>query len=247
MNRLVVLVLAGCASGGTAAVTDGPSSGPDAKVYLDGQIEPSIDAAIDARAIDAAVDARPAIDATLTGPDACAPHTTQLLLNPVFDLAPIGADWHQTPIEAASPPITGDGPYAAQTPPYKVWLGGFTGADEGAASATDVVYQDVAVPASTTELVLTGYYTAGTTESPNNAVYDTANVDLLQTDGTPIEPVLALSNLTNTGPTWVQFSHTFTANVSGTTVRLRLTSTNDITNVSNFFFDTFALSARHCP
>src|SRR5438105_87447 len=84
------------------------------------------------------------------------------------------------------------------------------------------------VPAHTTQLVITGYYVVGTTENPNDAPYDTGALDLIQTNGTPIESVLSMSNLTITGATWTQFSHTFTTIPSGT-VRLRLTSTNDVT------------------
>jgi hypothetical protein len=102
------------------------------------------------------------------------------------------------------------------------------------------------VPAGTTHLVLTGYYAAGTMETSTTTVYDTGALDLIQTNGTPIEGVLALSNLTGAG-TWTAFSHTFTASLAGQTVRLRMTSTNDYTNASNFFFDTFSLKATHCP
>jgi hypothetical protein len=102
------------------------------------------------------------------------------------------------------------------------------------------------VPANTTQLVLTGYYIVGTTET-GTTVYDRASVDLQQTNGTPIENVMSLNNTTTTPAAWQLFTHTFTANVSAQTVRLRFTSTNDITNVSNFFFDTLSLKATHCP
>ena len=94
--------------------------------------------------------------------------------------------------------------------------------------------------------MLTGYYVVGTNET-GTTVYDTGSVDLLQTNGTPIENVMSLNNATTTPAAWQAFSHTFTANVSGQTVRLRITSTNDITNATNFFFDTLSLKATHCP
>jgi len=255
MKRCALAVLlVGCASGGNAAQSDAPiGGGPDAKVWADGHLEGDPDAAIDAAPhigaaidavvhIDAPVDAAPMIDAP---PDACVPITTELLQNPVFDLSPAGTLWQQVPIDATYPPITSDG-FTAQTAPYKAWMGGFTGEDEGTASVTDVIYQDVVVPANTTQLVLTGYYVVGTTET-GTTVYDTGAVDLLQTNGTPIENVMSLNNVTTTAAAWQTFSHTFTHNVSGQTVRFRITSTNDITNVTNFFFDTLSLKATHCP
>ena len=236
---LVAVALAGCASAGkSGASSDAPPVvTPDAHEFFDGNIEVIPDAPPDARIVmtDAA------------SPDAaCVPVATELLANPAFDLTPVGTGWQQTPIDPTYPPITSDG-FNAQSPPYKDWMGGFAGTDIGAASATDQIYQDVTVPAGTTQLVLSGYYVVGTNENPNDAPYDTASVDLLQTNGTPIENVLSLSNLTITGSTYAQFSYTFTSNVAGQTVRLRFTSTNDITNATNFFFDTLSLQATHCP
>jgi hypothetical protein len=254
---LAAAVLAGCASGEGARPSDAPFGGDDAKIYLDGANEfsdapPHIDAAIDARP-DAAPDARPdarpdaPVDARVIDapPDACVPITTELLANPVFDLSPAGTMWQQVPIDASYPPITSDG-FAAQTAPYKAWMGGFTGEDEGTSSVTDQVYQDVTVPANTTQLVLTGYYVVGTAET-DAGLYDTGSVDLLHTNGSPIENVMSLNNNTTTPASWQPFSHTFTTNVAGQTVRLRFTSTNDVTNVTNFFFDTLSLKATHCP
>jgi len=255
-RALWAFVLAGCASGSTAQQQqDAPlGGGDDAKVYLDAPIQEIPDAAIDAAPhidapIDAPIDARPdappdarPIDAPI---DACVPVTTELLVNPVFDLNPAGTGWVQVPIDPTYPPITSDG-FAAHTAPYKVWEGGITGEDEGTASVTDQVYQDVAIPPGTTQLVLTGYYVVGTNET-GSTIYDTGSLALLQTNGTPIESVLSLNNTTNTGSVWTSFSHTFAGNLSGQTVRLRMTSTNDVTNATNFFFDTFSLKATHCP
>ncbi|MBV8755693.1 MAG: hypothetical protein JO257_00370 [Deltaproteobacteria bacterium] len=246
---LAAVVLAGCASGSAAKQQqDAPNGQADAKVFLDGNIEGHPDAPADAAPhIDAPPDARPdarPIDAA--PPDACVPQTTELLQNPVFDLTPVGTGWNETPIDPTYPPITSDG-FAAQTAPYKAWMGGFDGQSKSMNSVTDVVWQDFVVPPGTTALVLTGYYVVGTNETSTTTVYDTASVDLLQTNGTPIENVMAPTNLTVTGSTWTAFSHTFTHLPAGQTVRLRFTSTNDITNVTNFFFDTLSLKATHCP
>jgi hypothetical protein len=248
-RALYAVVLAGCASGSTPlAQQDAPPGGIDAKVFLDAPIDGRVDAAIDAAPhidarIDAPVDAAPHIDAPI---DACVPMTTELLANPAFDLPPVGTGWTEVLIDPAGP-IIGNAGFAAQTAPYKAWMGGYAGQDESTSSVTDQLYQDFIVPAGTTQLVLTGYYAIGTTEDPNDAVYDTESFDLIQTNGTPIENIQSVSNLTITGNAWVAFSHTFTSIPAGQTVRLRITSTNDIINASSFLYDTLSLKATHCP
>jgi hypothetical protein len=199
---------------------------------------------VDAQPLDAA----PHPDAPPITPPADAPPcqvmTRQLLLNPVFDLTPIGVSWTQQNIDNAYPIITADG-LTPQSAPYKAWMGGLAGVDKGVTSVTDQLYQDVTIPANTTMLRLTGYYVVGTTETTTTSVYDTAQIGLVQTNGTPIETALSLNNLT-TASTWTALDKTFTTNLSGQTVRLRATSTNDITNHSNFFFDSLALTATYC-
>ncbi len=248
MNRaLVATLLVGCASGTNSLVGNDSAIQPqaDAPSSIDAHV--SIDArrSIDARPIDAEpIDAAKPIDAEPI--DACVPVETQLLANPVLDLAPAGTLWTQVPIDPMYPPITSDGAFAAQSTPYKAWMGGIAGQDEGLDSVTDFVYQDVAVPTGTTKLELTFYYASGTNETDLTFPYDTSDLALLQTDGTLIEDVLSQSSEVTVG-TWTHVDHVFTALPAGQTVRLQMTSTNDITNASNFFFDTFALTATHCP
>lgn len=250
-RALLAASLVGCASGSAALPQDAPlGGGDDAKVWLDGHIEGTPDAPVDAAPhIDAPVDAPPDARPIDAPPDACVPQTTELLANPVFDLNPAGINWTQVPIDASYPPITSDlnsqGGFAAQTAPYKVWLGGFVSAQMGQV-VTDVVYQDVAIPAGTTQLVITGYKQVATSET-TTGVYDTASLDLLQTNGTPIENVDSLTNNSGTNNAWVAFTHTFTTVPAGQTVRVRMTSSNDYSNTTTFLFDTLSLKATHCP
>lgn len=230
-------------------MVDAPTRMIDAAVKHDAPIahdakEPDAEVVHDAHVIDADVKR----DAPL---DACVQTSADILLNPAFDLAPVGVDWTQVPIDPAYPDITpgpsnGSGSNFEQSPPYCVWLGGIPSTGT---PLVDQVYQDFAVPAGTTKLVLTGYYAVGTTEI-GSTVIDTGSLDLLQTNGTPIENVMSLTNLTNTS-TYTAFTHTFSANVAGQTVRLRMTSTNNGDGTgqdyTNFFFDTFALTATYCP
>lgn len=236
----LVASLAGCASGQTnAGVIDADTSqppGPDAKVYLDGSIEGHPDARPDAPP-DAPPDARP-LDAYV-----CTTHVVQLLGNPALDLA-AATPWVEQNIDNAYPIITNTGVLTPHSAPNKAWMGGITGDDEGTSTVTDTLYQDVAIPAGTSSLVLTFQYDVRTGETEATA-YDRANVDLIKTDGTPLESVLALSNLTPK-TAWTPLSKTFTGNYSGQTVRLRFTSTNDIITATSFYFDTVALTATYC-
>src|SRR5678815_5891006 len=103
MKRACVsaVVLAACASGRNPSTGDASDQPADAKLPLDGPIEPADARPSDAAPIDAVVDARP--DAP---PDACVPHMSQLLANPAFDMSPMGMSWNQTPINAAYPDVT---------------------------------------------------------------------------------------------------------------------------------------------
>jgi hypothetical protein len=172
--------------------------------------------------------------------------TRQLLVNPVFDVDASGTGWTQQNIDNAYPIITSNGQLPPQSAPYRAWLGGFAGTDKGVTSVTDQLYQDVMIPANTTMLKLTGYYVIGSTETTAATVYDRGEIALVQTNGTPIEVAASFTNLTTTGATWTALNKTFTGNLSGQTVRLRMTSTNDVTNHSNFFFDSLALTATYC-
>jgi hypothetical protein len=239
---LAACVLSGCASGRAVdGDLDAAIGGPEDanKIWLDGQLEGTPDAPADAQMV-VPVDA---------APDAyqCQVQTVQLLQNPVFDLTPMGVHWVQQTIDSAYPLVTGDDGVPEHTAPFKVWLGGLEGVNYNSSSVTDVLYQDVSVPAGTTALRLTGYYEVRTAETTTTMAYDSAVVALVQTNGTPIATVRSLSNLTPT-TAWTAFDHTF-ANASalaGQTVQLRLTSTNDVVEPTSFFFDTLALTATFC-
>ena len=236
---LVVLVLGGCARGSVAGSDDGSGGGGAPKLDAGGIADarpgtPPDDAM--PTAIDAMPDAPPP-----PPPDPCIPMTTQLLANPSLDAAPQGTGWAQQIIKAGYPLITSmdnaSGP-TEHTAPYKAWLGGFTGQ-----GVTDVLSQDVAIPPATSALVLTGFH-AVRTDDASGAVYDTAVVALTQTTGAPIATVLSVSNQTSQGP-WAPFSHTFAQGLSGQTVRLRISSTNDAAYPTSFYFDSLALTATH--
>lgn len=258
MKRVLALVVVGGCASGSATLNQEDAAVVDA-VRIDAAIDapmidgrmidaPMVDAMIDAPVIDAPMIDAPMIDALMIDapPDACVPLDTELLANPALDLTPISTGWQQTVIDPAYPLITGDGTLVAHSVPYKAWLGGIV-SNGFPATVTDVLYQDVVVPAGTTQLVLTAYYEVRSGEDPiETTVFDSAAIDVTQPNGTPIVTVRALSNLTPT-TAWTMVTHTFTQNLSGQTIRVRMTSTNDFFRATSFYFDTLSLRALHCP
>ena len=238
-------LLVGCAQGGRATTSDADLA------PLDGTIEHPVDAALDGPP----ADAKP-IDAPPPPPDAmpdappppppdayqCTVMTRQLLLNPVFDLTPIGVNWVQQNIDNNYPVITDQDGIVEHSAPYKAWMGGFV-AGLGL-NVSDGLHQDIMIPAGTTMLQLTGVYEVRTGET-GTTVYDTAQVALTQTNGTPIETAISLTNATPT-TAWTALNKTFTTNLSGQTVRLRFVTSNDDSFATSFYFDTLALTATYC-
>lgn len=232
---LCAVVLVGCASGSAVnPASDGPPGPPgdDAPVTKDAPTP------IDARPLDAFVP-----------PDACVPTPHELLANPALDLTPQGTGWTgaRDPQLAAFPMIgTDPSGFAAHSQPYKAFFGGAAGSDLGQTSVADSLYQDIAIPANATQVTITGQWAVGTNDDPSTA-YDSFQLALVQTNGSPIETVLTLNNTSTPGGSWVAFSKTIAANVAGQTVRLRATSLNDAIYNTNFFLDTLSMQALYCP
>ncbi|MBA3501626.1 MAG: hypothetical protein H0T65_14775 [Deltaproteobacteria bacterium] len=240
---LTALVLwVGCASG---------KSMPGEQVDASDQIDSSGEQFADARP-DSTTVVPP--DAPPPPPDACVPVAAERLVNPVFDLTPNGMGWVDARVPATNmlsggpyPIITANG-IAPHSAPNKAWFGGAAGNEVTPTKPTlvDTLHQDVAVPAGATNVVVSGFYLVGTTEPAGTTAFDTFNVDLVQTNGTVIENVLTLSNLSAVG-TFTAFSKNITANVAGQTVRLRGTSINDNLYRTNFFVDSLSFKSTQCP
>jgi len=188
-------------------------------------------------------DDAPRIDAPgqdIDAPPACTIMTSNLLMNSAFEMTTTG--WMETQIDGEAI-VRADGPIAAHTPTMKAWLGGVLG-DIGA-PAQDALWQDIVIPASTTMIVITGMYDVRTTETSTGTAFDTATLALVTTANAPLEPILAVSNLTPK-TTWTAIDHPVTAAVAGMTVRLRMSSSNDFTATSSFYFDSLAVMATFC-
>ena len=220
----------GCAQAGKQdqiSVVDGPSG----KVYMDAPEQHN-----------------PPPDGMGSGSGACTPMQIEMLQNPAFDLAPVGTMWIAAPYDPTYPIVTAQLGIAQQSAPYDAWMGGLQGTDYGVSTCTDTFYQDIAIPATATALVLTGYYEVRTSDS-TTTVYDKASLSLTQTNGTVIEPIFTEQQLNNTHATttWTAINHTFTNVSAGQTVRLSFSSTNDVTLATSFYFDSLSLVATACP
>lgn len=236
----VACLLAGCASGRTSYESPDAGEnpvGPDAKVWRDGAIEPQPDAAVVVMPDAAAI-------VTPDAPPQPVCNDQQLLMNPVLDLNPSGMGWVQQNIDNTAPIVTGDDGIPEHTPPFKAWMGGLEAYDYGVNSVTDVLYQDISVPANTTQLRITGQYDVRTAETATVA-YDTAQIAFTQTNGTPLQVIKELSNLTAT-TAWTAIDQQLSQSYAGQTIRLRITTTNDVIDPTSFYFDTLALTATIC-
>lgn len=224
--------LAGCASAESqqqgVGVVDSGTGGADPDAATGGS---------DSSGDDAATSTPP--DAA---PPACTIMTRDLLMNPAFEGTPTGTGWTATPINATYPLVTAQtGGVTAQSPTMRAWLGGIA-----QANAVDHLYQDVAIPASTTMLVITGFYEVRTGES-GSTVYDSGTAEIQTTAGAQIELIKSLDNAHAT-TAWTPLDHTFTnvAQMKGQTVRLHFTSSSDDSLATSFFFDTLHLNATYC-
>ena len=65
---------------------------------------------------------------------------------------------------------------------------------------------------------------------------------------TPNPSLQVVKDLTNLTPTtaWTAIDTLATQNLAGQTVRVRITTTNDVVNPTSFYFDTLALTATIC-
>jgi len=230
MSYSELLIVFGTAAGlvtGCASASSPLENGVDASVTTDAP-----------RAIDAppgTVDApiTPPIDA----PPGCTVTTINLLTNPSFDMTPMGMGWVQAPIDPMYPIITADGTLV-KSAPNKAWMGGLA-----RANANDTLYQEVTVPAGATALSLKGFYEVRTQEL--FGAYDRGKVELVQTGGALIQQAFATDN-TNATTAWTSLAFNFSTPHAGETLRLRLSTASDTTDVTSFFFDSLELNATVC-
>lgn len=185
------------------------------------------------------VDTMPMIDAA----PACVTMTKNLLTNGNFDSTPVGTGWTATPYQAGDQLIT-TAPLIHSSP-NAAWLGGLNSSSTSV-KASDVLYADIAVPASaSTPLALTGFYEVRTSETSTTNSYDSVKVDLLSAAGVVLATPLEKSNVNKT-TVFTALDMTFAETFAGQTVRLRFTTSSDFSNPTSFYFDTLALNSTIC-
>lgn len=168
-------------------------------------------------------------------PDACSDGTTQLLVNPSFDLVPAGMGWTQAPFDSMAHLITDQGP-AAPTAPYKAWLG-------GSPSSLDRLSQDVVLPVGTTMVTVTGSYLVDThSVFPTGA--DFTAIELLH-GGLAFASVRTFDDTMDTGQ-WESFSNSVPISTQTGTIQLRFTAQADGGATTDFLFDSLELTATYC-
>jgi len=226
----VIALLSACATG-TGAPIEGQV---DASVVaIDATVAPGTPDAKVFSPPDASIaDASVAPDSALALPDAmgCTTQTVNLLLNANFDAA-LGS-WIGSPSEASIvrvPPVSPD------SSPNSAWLGGAT-------SSTDILYQDVAIPADATGLALSGKIRQTTAEILHNND-DILRLDIRDTSNAVLAALKDWDEDDDAG--WQTFSYNL-ADYSGQTIRVYLQASNDGDRASNFFIDTMNLSATTC-
>lgn len=247
------VALGACARGGaadggdeTADQTDDDDADPIDAARPDSPLPVDSPLPIDSPPpIDAATDAPNAL------PDACVPGTSQFLTNPGFDTGP--GTWQEVPItdpDGAPFPIVVTAPtgFPAQTPGYIAWLGGIFALQVQQFSVTDEIYQIVGIAPGATGLTLSGYWAVDTAEADDGDATDTFTLEIRSTTGALLQQILVLNNTAQVNPAWTAFSVPITANIAGQNVRIRATSTNDLTLATSFFLDSLSLTATApCP
>lgn len=163
----------------------------------------------------------------------------ELLHNSTFDDRPLAAGWTAASTTATdvliSDAVGPDAPMA-HTPRHKAYFGGIDGVFE-------TLSQDVAVPAGTTQLVLTGQRHVYTIES-GTAVTDQVWVELVGPAGVGEE--LARWSNRDVTDDWTPFSAPVTVPLTAQVLRLRFGAFTDGQRWSSFLFDSLALTATTC-
>ena len=117
---------------------------------------------------------------------------------------------------------------------YAVWLGGDDYSD-------DYIYQDVAIPADATALALRGYLWIFTEETTTVSTWDDLYIELRNPATNALLETLALRSNLDAAEAWVYFSWPAASAYAGQSVRLYIHSTTDVSNISNFHFDSLEL------
>ncbi len=141
-----------------------------------------------------------------------------------------------SPWVAASGVVTNSASQAAHSGTWKAWLDGYGTAH------TDTLYQQVAIPSTSTTATLTFWLHIDSAETSTTTVYDTLNVQVRNSSGTVLATLATYSNLNkNTG--YVQKTFDLSA-YRGQTVQVYLIGVEDGSYQTSFVVDDFALNVQ---
>ena len=157
---------------------------------------------------------------------------SQLLLNPGFESG--GSSW----TESSTGGYELVDPTNPHTGSYSAYLDGYN-------SGNDSIYQTVALPATTTKVVLT-YWVYISTQETSTTAYDFFYVRLRTSTGTVISTPQTLSNKNASG--WTQYTFDVTsalASHAGQNIEVYFDGTTDSSLTTSFFVDDTALNVTH--
>jgi hypothetical protein len=174
-----------------------------------------------------------------TAADSC----DDLLVNGDFDDGAVG--WKATPADIIYDDAEISPTIRADSGDYFAWLG-------GEFSVTRSISQEIQLPTNVTVLKLRGKYSVAA-ETESGPVEDTFKLELYNSAGMLQSTPLMLNNTawTISGDgifEWSDLDVTINAGaVAGQRALLRLISTNDGQNNTNFLFDSLSLRGSACP
>lgn len=225
-----------------APMPDADPSAPDAAPMPDAAALPDAALPIDAPS---AADAQTMVDAAPGTPDAmpmvdagCTVQMIQLLQNANFDNGS-GPPWTQIGstfdyiVDSSELPTA----LVPQSGAWAAWMG-------GELSITQIMYQDVAIPAGATGLQLVGYRWFASEETTAGA-WDTFDVEIRTTSSGLLERLSRYDN-EDTTTAWTAFTLLAGNSYPGQTVRMYFAAVLDDSLNTNFFFDTLALRVTVC-
>lgn len=154
-----------------------------------------------------------------------APPTSQILLNPGFELGAV--NW------AATPGVIDNTGPLARSGSWKAWLDGYGSVH------TDTCEQEVNIPSAATAATLSFWLNVATAET-GGSPFDTLQVQIASASGAVLQTLATYSNLNATGGAYVQKSFNVLA-YKGQTIKVRFVGTEDASTATSFLIDDAAL------
>jgi phosphodiesterase/alkaline phosphatase D-like protein len=154
--------------------------------------------------------------------------SSQLLANPGFENGN-GVGWITTSGVIDNRPS----PYPARTGSWKAWLNGY------GTTHTDYAYQQITIPSNACSATLTFWLWIDSAETTTTTVYDTLQVQILDSSGNLLATLATYSNLNETSG-YVQRSFNLIG-YKGQTIRIRFYGTEDFVYQTSFLIDDVAV------